>query len=366
MSYTPRRLVLDEPGLSIMRPDDRGFRDIGSAISAGASLLGAMNSSDAASSAADSQAASAAAATAEQRRQFDLTRQDQAPFLQTGTAANQRLAYLLGIGPKNASGPATTDQIQQLYRSIIGRDAMPHELAWQAANSPTAYDVQQNLINSPGPKSDGVAHVGLGNGSIMYGAPSAGGNEGEYGSLLKKFDQNDLNNDVVYQSGLKFGLDQGNNAINARAIANGGYDSGATLKALTQFGNDYGSTKANDAFNRYQTENANIFNKLAGVSGAGQTAANTVAQAGTNMANNVSNLMTDAGNARAAGIVGSANAWGSAAGGVTNAVNNYNSGQILQKLLARNNGYNPSFGGGSWNEYAQLPGQYSTVNQQYG
>jgi hypothetical protein len=54
--------------------------------------------------------------------------------------------------------------------------------------------------------------------------------QGGYGSLLRKFGLSDLEADPVYQTGLKFGLDTGKNAINQRAIAGGGYNSGATLK----------------------------------------------------------------------------------------------------------------------------------------
>ncbi|MES2182130.1 MAG: hypothetical protein V4493_08535, partial [Pseudomonadota bacterium] len=128
--------------------------------------------------------------------------------------------------------------------------------------------------------------------------------------------------------------------INQRALQSGGYDSGATLKALTQYANDYGSTKANDAYNRYNTDQSNVYNRLAGISGAGQTATNQVQAAGTNMANQVSNSIGDAGNARAAGIIGGSNAWGSTASGLNNIYQNYNSNQTLQQLLKNNNGAN--------------------------
>jgi hypothetical protein len=116
------------------------------------------------------------------------------------------------------------------------------------------------------------------------------------------------------------------------------YDSGATLKALTQFGNDYGSTKANESFNRYNAQNDSIFNKLSGVSGTGQVATQQVGAAGANMANNVSGSIEGAGNARAAGIVGGANAWNNAIGGGFNAYNNYQQNDILRKLLSRGGG----------------------------
>jgi hypothetical protein len=226
-----------------------------------ASLLAGANASNASSKAAQAQEQAAQAAIAEQRRQFDVTQANNAPFLATGTAANARLSQLLGTAP-----------------GYTGSDA---------------------------------------------------------GSLTKPFTSADLNADPVYNSGLQFGLDQGTKAINARAIAGGNYDSGATLKALTQFGNDYGSTKANDSFNRYQTQQGNTFNRLSGVSGTGQTAVGQVAQAGTNAANTVSGLLTDQGTARSAGIVGGSNAFTNAAGNINSLANNFSSNATLQALLAQ-------------------------------
>ena len=64
----------------------------------------------------------------------------------------------------------------------------------------------------------------------------------------------------------------GTKAINERAIANGGYDPGRRQGA-DAFGNDYGSTKANESFTRNMTQRQNTYNMLSGASGAGQNAA---------------------------------------------------------------------------------------------
>ncbi len=58
---------------------------------AGATLVGGAMASDAASGAADTQAASSAAGIDEQRRQYDLTRGDYAPYRAAGTQALGRL-----------------------------------------------------------------------------------------------------------------------------------------------------------------------------------------------------------------------------------------------------------------------------------
>lgn len=144
------------------------------------------------------------------------------------------------------------------------------------------------------------------------------------GQFSRRFTQADLNADPVYQSGLQFGLDQGTQGINRQAAAGGNFLSGATLKALTRFGNDYGSTKANESYNRFNTDQNSQYNKLAGLSGAGQQATNQVSAAGQNMANNISASQINAGDARASGYMGQAKAWNNGISQGFNAFQDYN------------------------------------------
>lgn len=167
------------------------------------------------------------------------------------------------------------------------------------------------------------------------------------GELTRKFTTADRDADPVYQSGLQFGLDRGTAGINQRAISGGQYDSGATLKALTMFGNDYGTTKAGESRERFVNDQTGAYNKLAGVAGFGQAATNQVNAANTNLGNAtqsvnmnlgnaLSGLTTDAGNSRAANIVGGTNAWGSALGNIANSINGTSSDKILRALLGSN------------------------------
>lgn len=294
----------------------------------GAALVGGVLSSNAAGDAADAQSQASAAQIAEQRREYDQSRSDQLPFMQNGQAANNKLAYLLGLNP--GSGGYPTDQ--QI------RDQVLPKFQTLAPNGMVQQTDEAGLNAEIGRQIDARQAAML--------ADQNGGSAGGFGSLTNKFSQNDLNNDVVYQNGLQFGLNQGTSALNQRALQSGNYDSGATMKALTQYANDYGSTKANDAYNRFNTDNTNIYNRLAGISGTGQTATNSVQSAGTNMANNVSQSIGDSGNARSAGIIGGANAWGNAFGGANNAYNNYNSNQLLQGLLNNNTSGGINYGSG--------------------
>lgn len=153
-----------------------------------------------------------------------------------------------------------------------------------------------------------------------------------YGDLARRFNAGDLNADPVYQSGLKFGLDQGVSSINARNIASGtGFDSGATLKQLTRYANDYGTTKAAGAYERFTNDQNNLYAKLTGQASTGLTGASTAATTGVASTNAITNAIEGGANAQAAGIVGGANAWGGA-------LNNISSSMLLSQLLQKNQG----------------------------
>ena len=115
---------------------------------------------------------------------------------------------------------------------------------------------------------------------------------------------------IVNDPGYKFGLDQGTQAIGSNAGAKGSYYSGATLKALERYGQDYAGTKLNDSFNRFTS-----------VAQLGATGTAGTAAAGSNYANQAGNNITGAGNALAgAGLYG-ANGWMS---GINNSLANLN------------------------------------------
>lgn len=142
--------------------------------------------------------------------------------------------------------------------------------------------------------------------------------------------------DFQADPGYKFRMDQGNKAIERSAAARGGLDSGDTLKALSNYGQDSASAEYGKAFDRYNINNTNTFNRLSSIAGLGQTATANVTNAGTNAANNISSNQTGAGNAIAAGQIAGANTINSAVG---TGMNTWMQQQYLNKF-----GNNPSSG----------------------
>jgi hypothetical protein len=266
---------------------------------------GAITSGVMAKKGADAQASAVQnasdAATAEQRRQYDLSRQDLAPWRESGGAANQKLAYLLGVGPESNNGTVLPPNAQ------IPNNTRPMN----------AYDPNTDYSMDPSARAGFQAHNGA-DPSMKNYAVWQGNNpsqntaqpnsqfdpQGGYGSLMKDFSLSDFQTDPGYN----FRLGEGAKTLQRSAAANGTLFSGGTLKALDQYNQDFASNEFGNAYNRFNTNKLNRYNMLAGLSQGGQQATNTTVQAGTNAANNISNNLMSAGSqigdARASGYAG--------------------------------------------------------------
>ncbi len=244
---------------------------VGTAIGVGAGLLGASRQAKASKQAANTQAASAAQATQAQLDMYNQSRMDQMPWLQTGGGAVNQLGYLMGVNPQT---PGSTGQFG-------------------------------------------------GEGGATPFSPSSA--LGGFGSLAKPFSMADYQADPGYA----FRLSEGMKALERSSAARGGLMSGAALKGIDKYSQGMASQEYGNAYDRYNANQTNLYNRLAGLSGTGQTSANTLSSTGQNTANQIGNNMTSAGAARAAGQMGSSNAWSTGLNaigqGLAGAYNNYNS-----------------------------------------
>lgn len=170
-------------------------------------LYSASQAEGAAEDAARAQSESSEAAIAEQRRQFDLTRGDLAPWMQAGTSALGVQQNLLGLGGVEAQQQAYDDFVQS-----------PGQAFLQARG-------QENLL--------------------------------------------------------------------AGASAIGGLGGGNVREALVQQGVGFAQQDFGDYYNR-----------IAGLSGTGQTTANQLGAFGANTANQIGSNLRYGGEARASGILG--------------------------------------------------------------
>jgi hypothetical protein len=99
--------------------------------------------------------------------------------------------------------------------------------------------------------------------------------------------------------GYQFGLDQGNKSVQTSAAARGGLYSGAAMKALQRFGNDYADQQG---FTPYM-------NRIASAAGIGQTnPVGSLTSAAGQYGQTAGGLMQNSANARASGMQNAANA----------------------------------------------------------
>lgn len=155
--------------------------------------------------------------------------------------------------------------------------------------------------------------------------------------------------------GYQFRLDQGMKALTNSAAARGGLLTSGTGKDLNNYAQDYASNEYNNVYNRaldqyqmgynqFQQNQANRFNRLAALSGIGQTAAGSLGSLGQSTSGNISNILLNsgaqiggdiqaAGAARGSGYVGGANALG---GALSGAGNNISQLAMLYSLLGNN------------------------------
>ncbi len=242
----------------------------------GSAVVGGVLSSNASDNAADAANAGSAAGIGEQRRQFDLTRSDYAPYRNVGYGALAQLAQAYGIPGfnNNTEDPAAIRaRLFPLYRGT-SKDG----------------DGVDGLMLDRGVEQEIARQRQFGGSS----APTPGGLTHDVSGA-----------EVMNDPGYAFGLQQGEQAIARRAAASGGRLSGAQLKAAGRFGTDYASTKYGEAYQRRQDR----LNRLQALAGIGQTSTNASAAAGQNSTNAITGLLSNQGDTNAANRLNQGNIW---------------------------------------------------------
>jgi hypothetical protein len=178
-----------------------------------------------------------------------------------------------------------------------------------------------------------------------------------FGTLAKPFGASDFQQDPGYA----FRQSEGMKALERSAAARGNLLSGSALKGIQRFGQDLASQEYQNAFNRYQVERSAKLNPLQSLMGSGQSAANVLTGAAGQMGQNEASNIYNAGQARASGYIGSANALNQALGQAGAIATNYPMQNAMMEYYRNNTpdyrtpGPAPSGGFGSSTPY-RLPG----------
>lgn len=388
------------------------------AIGAVAGVAGAAISSSGARSAANAQAGASQEAQAMQMMAQAQMRSDLAPWVDAGKSAQNQLSRYLGTGTGgnqvSSAGLGmglTPDQVRQ---QLLSRYTTQQRLDAQGNAQPnpfagTGYEGLASQLPtgtlSQAPDSViGYTTAGAGNDefrSPVYGTPQPQTREvideeglnaaiqqyyaeqrafeeqakqdPLYGSLLRPykdgadFDPGDpfsfTGQDLQNEPGYQFGLQQGELGINRANASRGSFLSGAAMRELNRFNQDYAGTKFNEGFGRaltthntnltdrlnawntnlaaYNNNRNQIYNMLSGQSSQGQNAAAQVGNNNQQVANNVSNNLLASGNAAAAASIASGNAWQSGLNQAANALNTGNNSVGGWNLLLANQSQDP-------------------------
>lgn len=308
----------------------------GAVIGGAATYYSSQEQADAAKQAASLQAGTADAQAQAQLAMFNTNRADMAPWRDVGKQGLYSLADLMGIQSYQTQAspipPDVQGQIDDLNRQIgswqdeVNRTkADPGRGSWEEKQAIVDKFIRQRDALSAPYTSKQVATPHSAN----------------FGMLTRPFSMADYQADPGYA----FRLEQGQKSIDNAQLARGNFFSGGALKESQRYNQDMASNEFANAYNRYNQNQSNIYNRLGALSGTGQTSAQQIAAQGAQAQGLAGNYMMQGAQAQGQGLMDMAQARGSMYTGMANqftgglgAYMNYKQNQDYMKTL-RDTGY---------------------------
>ena len=227
----------------------RELRDpVSAAISAGANLLGSVNSANASKSAAKTQANASREAADQQYRVALQAIKTQQGVLEsqltsaTGVRREQIQAQYEALNNQLRTAAETRDAQLGVATQVRGE---------QLALSKNVLDKQEGVYTPY--QEAGLAGQNRLREYLGIGGDTAAPNYGRF----KTADFTPTDFAASIDPGYGFRMKEGLKAVDAQAAARGGLISGAALKASQRFGQDMASQEYTNAFNRFQTMRQN-------------------------------------------------------------------------------------------------------------
>lgn len=291
-------------------------------ISAGAYLVGgaaigsALIGANAAGSASDKQSQSAAAAQATQLHMYNQTRDDQAPWRQAGNNALSSLSGYMGLPTQSrVFDSAGYDKANKDYQNSLQGQSQYGYTPLGLPTGGSSAEMWNATGSSPVPASAAPNKDDYYTNQTTPGDPNAQG--------MHQFNASDLNASLA--PNYKFMLDQGLGAVNNQASVGGGLVGGNALKGINDYAQNYAQNGYQQAYNNYNANQTNIFNRLSNIAGLGQTSVGQTGNIGANLAGNIGSAQMAGGAAQAAGIMGTGKA---ISGGMNNISSMYQTGML--------------------------------------
>ena len=183
--------------------------------------------------------------------------------------------------------------------AVVSSDASSNAADKAAQGNQNAINSQQGMFNTIQQNNQPYMQAGQTALNQLSDGTAAGG------QFTHQFNAQDLNSSLA--PNYQWQLDQGLQATQNAANQQGGF-SGNQLKAVNDYAQNYAGNSYQQAFANYNTNQTNIFNRLSSIAGLGQNAASYVGNNGAQISSGVASAQIGAGDAQAAGTVGSANA----------------------------------------------------------
>lgn len=254
------------------------------------------------------------------------------------------IALAIGAGVSAVAG---------LAGAAMSANAAENAANTQAAAADRQAQIQKEMFEKQIELNEPFRQGGLAaqNRLLTYlGLPGGDANSADYGMYNRDFSMRDYQADPGYA----FRLSEGTKAIERSAAARGGLLSGATLKGITRYGQDFASNEYQNAYNRFQANRTARMNPLQAFLGQGQTATNVMSNAAGQAGQGIAQAYGNAGQARASGYIGQANAINQGVGSISNAVNSYMGYNMMNRMMhAVTNNFTPtasptSYGGAGY------------------
>lgn len=323
----------------------------GAAISANAAGNAAGAASNAADYSANLQYQATEQGLQQQEQQWQTGQAEMQPWLQSGQQGLANLDYLLGLDP--GAVPSYTPNAQTAGGGIAG----PATTTGIPGTPATGTGALANSVNGmpvPGALTIPGASTGTGAPGNLGSQVSTNLPKGYLTQPWTGTFQAPTAEQARQTPGYQFLLDQGTQALQNSAAAKGDLLSGNTMAGMTQYGQGLADTTYNETYNRalqgYQTNyntfkqnQADIYNRLAAMSGTGQVTAQQLGSTGAQTANSMASLLGNSassigntvmqGTNTASGYnTGAANAYGNTLSGLGGTAMN---SMILSQLLGQ-------------------------------
>ena len=283
-----------------------------SIIEAGKGFLGIETEAEkAAKRAGEVQAKCQEAGIAEQRRQFDITQQNFAPFQAAGADALEQQRILLGLGASPATDPNASRRTE-LETQIAKLQAGPQ---FATGDTQSFAGGKRGLMQRAA--QNAVQNVQQGRLEELQSELSALAPPPTASTLSPQQQQQQAFDKFNDSPGQQFLRDRAQKNLLRNSAAIGGLGGGNVRSALVQQGIGFA-----------QQDFQNQFARLGQLAGQGQAAVNSIGQFGANASGNIGNAMMAGGNARASGIMNQNQALQQGIQGVTTGLGLFSSAPV--------------------------------------